>query len=127
MFLVGLFSWWYGRGWVSQWGRVVDRWMRTVHFFSIGQLLRTLFSPYRQISANIQGDSFAQEMRAFFDQLISRIIGSIVRGFTILFGLIVIYLQIVFEVIVMILWWFLPLLPVIGALLFALGWVPSWQ
>ncbi len=128
MFLVGLISWWYGRGWLGQWRRIAARFLATLEFFSIGQLLSTLFSPFRQISANVAGDgSFGSAMRAFFDQLISRIIGAFVRFFTILFGLIVIILQAIYEVVIMIAWWFLPLLPIIGCILLAIGWVPTWM
>jgi len=128
MFLVGLISWWYGRGWVGQWTRVARRFALTLEFFSIGQLMSTLFAPFRQISAGGGSDgSFGGAFRAFIDQLISRIIGSIVRFFTIVFGLIVIILQAVYEVIIMIAWWFLPILPIAGFILLAIGWVPTWM
>lgn len=128
MFLVGLISWWYGRGWLGQWKRIAERFMTTLEFFSIGQLVSTLFAPFRQISANQGSDgSFGGAFRAFIDQLISRIIGSIVRFFTILFGLIVIILQAIYETLIMIAWWFVPLLPVVGGIMLAIGWVPTWQ
>lgn len=120
-------TWWYGRGWVTRWGRVLGALESTLEFFSIGQLVNTLFSPFRQISAGGTNDeSFGGILRNFADQLISRIIGFFVRFFTIIFGFIVISFQVVYELLVMVLWWFLPLLPVIGAILFAIGWVPEW-
>ncbi|MFZ1301147.1 MAG: hypothetical protein WAQ27_01015 [Candidatus Microsaccharimonas sp.] len=127
MFLVGILSWWYGRGWMGQWRRVSNRWQSTVQFFSIGQLLATLFAPFRQISAaptNAANPIVA--LRAFVDQLISRLIGSVVRFFTIIFGCIVIIAQVLYDSIVMVLWWFLPALPLVGFILLAIGWVPSW-
>lgn len=128
MFLVGLISWWYGRGWVDQWRRIGVRFAATLEFFSIGQLAGTLFSPFRQISAANTGDgSIGSAFRAFVDQLISRVIGAFVRFFTILFGLLVIALQAVYEVVIMISWWFLPTLPVIGGIMLAIGWVPTWN
>lgn len=128
MFLVGLISWWYGRGWVGQWKRIAHRFALTLEFFSIGQLLSTFFSPFRQISAAGGSDgSIGGAFRAFTDRLISRIIGAIVRFFTILFGLIVIALQAVYEAVIMIAWWFLPILPIAGLILLAIGWVPSWM
>lgn len=127
MFLVGLISWWYGRGWVDQWKRIGVRFAATLEFFSVGQLAMTLFSPFRQISATSSSDgSVGAELRAFGDQLISRIIGAFVRFFTILFGLIVILLQAVYELVIMIAWWFLPALPIAGAIMMAIGWVPLW-
>jgi len=127
MFLVGLISWWYGYGWVQQWRSMVKRFHATLEFFSVGQLLSTLFAPFRQISASGASDgSFGGALRAFGDKLISRTIGAIIRFFTIVIGVIVIVLQAVYEAIVMVAWWFVPLLPVVGAILFAIGWVPLW-
>lgn len=123
---MGLISWWYGPGWVGQWGRVVRRWARTLQFFSVGQLLSTLFSPYRQISAQAGGDNFPDAVRSFFDKLISRIIGAIVRTITIMVGLVVIAVQIVVETAITLFWLLLPVVPVFCAIMFALGWVPSW-
>ncbi|MGH7218588.1 MAG: hypothetical protein ACREGE_04060 [Candidatus Microsaccharimonas sp.] len=128
MFLVGLISWWYGRGWIGQWKRMAGRFASTLEFFSIGQLLSTLFSPFRQISANAGNDgSFPAVFRAFVDKLISRLIGSIIRFFTIIFGIITIILQAVYELVIVVAWWFLPLLPIVGFVLLALGWTPTWK
>ena len=127
MFLVGLISWWYGRGWMGQWKRIAHRFALTLEFFSIGQLFSTLFSPFRQISAGGGDGSVGSELRAFVDQLISRVIGAFIRFFTILFGLMVIVLQAVYELVIMIAWWFIPLLPIAGFILLATGWVPKWM
>lgn len=127
MFLVGLISWWYGHGWMGQLRRSLHRWSATVGVFSIGALLASLFAPFRQISAgSAQGAPVGAAIRAFFDQLISRIIGAIVRTVTILAGIVVIILQVVYESIVIVMWLLLPLFPVVGFILFATGWVPSW-
>lgn len=104
------------------------RFKATLDFFSVGQLLSTLFSPFRQISAGPTGDaSFGGAFRAMIDKLISRVIGAFVRTITILVGVIAILFQAVYEIIVLIGWWFLPLLPVVGFVLLAIGWVPSWR
>ncbi len=126
MFLVGMISWWYGHGWKGQFGRVKDRLVATASFFSIGQLFKTLFSPFRQISADKVDGSIGVMIRAFFDQLLSRVIGSIVRTFTIIFGIIAIFFQTLYEFIIIVVWLFLPLFPVVGFILFAIGWVPKW-
>lgn len=127
MFLVGLVSWWYGSGLVGQWQRMIGRFIRTFSFFSIGQLLATLFAPYRQIAASVGGDSFGQVIRGFFDQLVSRVIGAIVRFLTVIIGLIAIVFHGFVELLIVVAWVLLPLLPIAAALLFAIGWVPSWQ
>ena len=127
MFLVGLLQWWYGQGWLSQLARVRGRLQSTVDLFSIPDLLRTYFAPFRQISAGYSNGSVGMQLRAFFDQTISRVIGSFVRGFTILVGIILIAIQCIWEAVIVVMWLLLPLLPVLGALGFAIGWVPEWQ
>jgi hypothetical protein len=128
MFLVGLISWWYGRGWVGQWRRMTLRFKATLDFFSVGQLLSTLFSPFRQISATgSNGTGFGAAMRNMLDKLISRVIGAIVRTMTILAGVVIILLQAVYEAVLIVGWWFVPILPIAGLVLFAIGWVPVWR
>ncbi len=127
MFLVGLISWWYGRGWMGQWKLMARRFKATLDFFSVGQLLSTLFSPFRQISAGATGDSVPAQLRAFVDKTISRVIGAFVRLFTIVAGLVVISAQAIYELFIMIIWWFVPLLPIVGFVLLAIGWVPTWK
>lgn len=127
MFLVGMISWWYGRGLKGQFGRIRDRFVSTLQFFSVGQLLSTLFAPFRQISAGRVQGSLAMQMRAFFDQTISRVIGAIVRLFTILAGLIVLLVQIIGEALIIVVWLTLPLFPIAGFIMLAIGWVPQWM
>ncbi len=127
MFLVGLFSWWYGRGWALHWQRVIQGFLGTVRFFSIVELMKTLLAPYRQISAQVGGESFSQVVKGFFDQLFSRIIGFIVRTVLVVTGVIVIIFRLVYEIIIGLCWWALPLLSVVAVILFAIGWVPAWR
>lgn len=127
MFLVGMISWWYDQGLRGQFGRIKDRLLATVQFFSVGQLMATLFAPFRQISAGKVQGSIATQIRAFFDQIISRVIGAIVRLFTILAGIIVLLLQTVGEVLIIAVWLMLPLFPIAGFIMFAIGWVPQWM
>ena len=127
MFLVGIISWWYGQGWRGQLSRVRVRLAATIGFFSIGQLFSTLFSPFRQISAGQVNGPTGVQLRAFFDKTISRFIGAIVRLCTILAGVLILIFQTVFEGIILIIWLTLPAFPVIGLLLFTIGWVPKWM
>lgn len=126
MFLVGIISWWYGGGWKGQLQRVHDRLAATAAFFSIGQLFSTLFSPFRQISAEDSNGSAAALLRSFFDKTLSRVIGAIVRLFTIFAGIVALLFQGIFEVIILIVWLVLPMFPVAGFIVFAIGWVPTW-
>jgi len=67
MFVVGLISWWYSVGWrrmvASVWGSVE----RLYDTFSLGLLLKTLFAPWRQISAGQgRGPIWGQISGVFF-------------------------------------------------------------
>jgi len=127
MFLVGIISWWYGSGWKGQLARIRDRLASTASFFSIGQLFGTLFSPFRQISAGGTSGSISVQLRAFFDKTLSRVIGAIVRLFTILAGIIVLIIQSLMELVVLIVWLILPAFPVVGLIMFVIGWAPKWM
>lgn len=128
MFLVGLISWWYGRGWITQWQRIGQRFSRTLEFFSVGQLVETLFSPFRQIAASGSADkSLGGMARAMLDRLVSRTVGAFIRFFTIIFAAVDIILQAIYAALVLVAWWVVPLLPIAGAILFTLGWVPAWM
>jgi len=124
MFILGIFSWWYGAGWRQRITFLQTRLAGVMDFFSIDLLLRTLFSPFRQISAgNVQGPIGVQ-LQAFFDQLISRLIGAAVRLFMIIFGVISILITTVFGGLLVVAWAFVPMLPIIGVVLWVVRWAP---
>ena len=62
------------------WGKLVS----VFDYFSIDLLVRTWFAPFRQISAGAVDGPIGVQIRAFFDRLISRTIGGIVRGLSLL-------------------------------------------
>jgi hypothetical protein len=120
---VGILSWWYGDGFLRRIQITQKRLISSADIFSISLLIRTLFNPFRQISVDATGASLPEKIRAFFDRLLSRIIGAIVRSFMILFGSMFIFLRLILEVIMITFWLFMPILPVIGAILMVLGWM----
>jgi SNF family Na+-dependent transporter len=96
----------------------------TADFFSIGLLARNLFAPFRQIAAGRARGPLDVQLRAFFDRLISRCIGMLVRLFMMLFGMAAIFLNGVIGGISLMLWILMPVLPLLGLVLFLTGWVP---
>ena len=86
MFLVGILSWWYGDGWKQRFLMIKDRLSHTSDYFSISILIKTLFSPYRQISAGNVSGPIGVQIRAAIDRLISRVVGMFVRLFVIIAG-----------------------------------------
>lgn len=127
MFLAGILSWWYTKGWRQRVALMNGRLARTSDFFSVGLLASTLFSPFRQISAGRVSGPVGVQLRALVDQLISRLIGSFVRGFMIIVGLLSLAFQAIIGGLLLIFWALVPTLPVIGLLLLVIGWVPTWR
>ena len=127
MFLRGFISWWYGGGWLRRTQIIKARLSASSDLFSIGLLLSTLFSPFRQISADNVVGSISDQMRAFFDKLLSCTIGAFVRIFMIMFGLTTMFLQIIFGIVTLIFWLIIPLLPAAGLIMMVIGWAPKWM
>ncbi len=126
MFLAGIISWWYSDGFVSRIKLVKNRLAYLADFFSINLLISTLFAPYRQISAGRVSGPINIRIRAFFDRLLSRIIGACVRTFMIILGTLVMIFQIIFGIAEFFIWLILPIFPVAGLILMVIGWVPQW-
>lgn len=126
MFIVGLLSWWYGAGWRQRFEIVKQRLASTIDYFSIDLLLKTFFSPFRQISAGRVAGPIGVKWRAFVDRLISRCIGAIVRLIIIIVGMIVIFFFGVLGIMSLIFWAVIPFLPIVGLGAMFIGWTPSW-
>ena len=105
---------------------IKERLARTLDYFSISLLLKTFFTPFRQISSGRVNGPLDVRFRAFIDRTISRIIGAMVRLMVIFVGVFVILFHVLIAAIVMAGWLFVPLLPLIGVVMFIIGWVPSW-
>lgn len=124
MFIAGMLSWWYGKGWRQRFLRLGEKLSATMDYFSIDLLLRTFFSPFRQISAGKVQGPIGVQMRAFFDRLVSRVIGAMIRFIMIIIGSLAILFHAALGILLVIAWAFVPLLPIIGVVLFAMGWIP---
>ena len=124
MVIVGMVTWWYRRGFLMEVRLAGDRLEALYDYFSIDLLLRTLFAPFRQISATKVNGPLAVQLSAFVDRLFSRMIGFIVRVVMIFAGSITLFIASLIAVIRIILWLVVPFLPVIGIFIALSGWVP---
>lgn len=121
LLFVELFRWWYVDGWKQQAKSVSMRIDGTMDYFSFSLLLKTLFSPFRQISAGGVDGTLQVKLRAFVDKLFSRIIGAVVRLLIMATGLVALVIQVVLSLAYLLLWELIPLLPVIGVVLVFVG------
>lgn len=124
MIVVGMISWWYTGGFIQAARSVGRRLASLFDFFSIDLLLRTLFSPFRQISAGRVNGPLNVQLQALFDRLLSRLIGAIVRTIVMLIGIVTLLFMVLAGAGYLLLWVLMPLLPVIGLTLTLAGWMP---
>lgn len=121
---MAFFSWWYGEGWKRQLARVSDRMNGVLDMFSFDLLLKTLFSPFRQISTGRVDGPIGVQFQALVDKIISRFIGMMIRFVMLVVGALAIIAAGVLGIFQLILWPVVPAAPLIGFVLMAAGWVP---
>jgi hypothetical protein len=122
--VIGLLRWWYTDGWRQRVKLVSNRLDGTIDYFSIDLLLKTLLAPYRQISAGKVDGSLEVQMRALIDKLFSRIIGMFIRLIILIIGGVMITIHVLIGLIILIGWGLVPLLPIAGIVLTAIGRTP---
>lgn len=123
MAIAEMFLWWYSRGWSVFVKKIKIAIGNVTDFFSMGDLIRTLFQPFRQISAATASADSSLDLKfhMFIDRLVSRIIGFFSRLILLIAGTIIIILSSIFSLILIILWPFIPLLPIAGIVLSIAG------
>ena len=122
MAIAEMFFWWYAEGWRVFISRAKNWFGSVTDFFSMDSLIRTLFKPYRQISAaTTSSGSLDLRFHMFLDRLISRCIGFVSRLILLLVGCLIMLFGGLFCFILIVLWPFLPFLPVAGLILGIMG------
>ena len=121
MAIAEMFIWWYAHGWQTFIAQIRSGFASISDFFSIGSLFRTLFQPFRQISAVSGGASLDAKIQKLIDSLVSRFIGFSVRIILIFTGCITLLLGGIVSLVLVIIWPFIPLLPLAGIILTILG------
>ena len=112
MFIVFVLQWWYGPGWLSQWQKIISRTKSVGSAYSGKTLLKTLFSPWKRITAlNVPNPTIQQRFQSLIDNLVSRFIGAIVRFFTLLAALVSLIFIVVLSMVLAVLW---PLIPILS-------------
>jgi hypothetical protein len=117
MLVLSFFSWWYGRGWREVAASFSSRLRGVANTFSVNQLFRTLFAPWRRI-ITYPGKSLAERFHAWGDNIFSRAMGFVVRVIVLFTALLVTIAVAVFTIIELIIW---PLLPIAVPVLLVMG------
>lgn len=120
--LMAFISWWYGKGWQWKADKILGGIERSMDTFSLGLLIKTWFAPFRQIdAAGGINSSLDVRIRRFFDRLVSRFIGALLRSAVMIIGIFYITLKALFGLILLAIWPFVPILPIIFIVLFLLN------
>ncbi len=111
MLIWGFIRWWYGLGWKRAWQSILTRIRGVGRVFSVRLLISTLFKPWKQITESATKDSMlAQKFQAFLSNLVSRIVGMMMRLATLLAAAIAIAIAALGGLALALAW---PLLPVL--------------
>ena len=118
MFVGDLVRWWYTKGWNTFFAGMRNMMKNTADTFSIGDLLRTLFAPYRQIDA---GETGGPLFTRLVSKLVSRLVGFFARMALIISGALVMLFELILTGLLSLVWPVVPLLPVVGIVLAVMG------
>lgn len=122
MFIWLCLRWWYSAGWGYAWQRgVVQRLQWCESTFSMGNLVRTWFAPFKQTYTGSVKGSLGMHFRAAIDRLISRVIGFLVRSILLVAGLVCSLFVFFTGLIFMAVWPLIPLLPLVAIVLISMG------
>lgn len=110
MILTQFLRWWYGSGWMSAGKELVFLLRRTAGEFSLGILLRTLYSPWKR-TINLAGPNTPINVRIqwWIGNQISRFIGLLIRLITLCLALVLMVVISALGLAGLVLW---PLLPI---------------
>jgi len=123
MAIAEMFLWWYTHGWSVFLQKIKTALGNITDFFSMSDLVRTLFQPFRQISATTKSTDSSLDLRfqMFLDRLVSRFVGFFSRLVLLIAGSLIIIIGGIFSLILIILWPFIPLMPIAGIILTVVG------
>jgi len=116
-----LLRWWYTAGWRGRAKRIANQLDATIDYFSMDLLAKTLFAPFRQISAGKVDGPLEVKLRAMLDKLFSRVIGAVIRTILLVVGVVAIAFQVLIGGLILLGWGLVPLLPVVGLILTVKG------
>ena len=123
MAITEMLCWWYTAGWGVFCRKIKNFFLGVFDYFSMSSLVRTLFKPFRQISAGTARAESSLDLKfhMFIDRLVSRVVGFCSRLALLIAGTFIIIVVGIISGVMIILWPIIPLAPVAGAILMAVG------
>lgn len=111
MIIIDVVSWWYGWGWFHVLEVMKRRLVRIFNIFSIRQMLKTLFAPWKEDRVT-GSQGLDQMMRALVMNAVARLIGFSVRTMILLFWAVVSIAMLAIGIGVFVIWPLAPFLVV---------------
>jgi hypothetical protein len=112
MFIALMLQWWYGPGWLIQWKKVGLRTRSIGRAYSGKTLLKTLFAPWKRVVAAANPNATIQQKIQYrIDNLVSRLVGAVVRFFTLLAAVVSLVFVALLSIVLALIW---PLLPIVS-------------
>ena len=123
MAIAEMFLWWYTHGWSIFTKKVQNFFLSITDFFSMKSLIRTLFQPFRQISAGSSNinSSLDLKFQMFIDRLVSRLVGFFTRFLLLIVGCVIITIGGAICLSLIIFWPLIPFTPIAGIILSIIG------
>lgn len=110
-----MLGWWYSRGWMWLLRDTREHLSLINSLFAVRVLLKTWFAPWKQISTP---QTFRNFFQSAIDNLISRLVGAVVRTAMLFVALLMTIVILSFGIVRVVLWAFVPpsvvLLPLYG-------------
>lgn len=117
MIIIDAIGWWYGWGWLHVLEVMKRRLVRIYNIFSIRQMVRTLFAPWKEDRVT-GSQGLDQMMRALVMNSVARLVGFSVRMMIIIFWALISSTIFFAGVLLFVVW---PLTPVLTIALIVLG------
>lgn len=121
LLVTSLLKWWYTEGLHQRINNLSNQLYGTLDYFSLSLLVKTFFSPFRQISAGKVDGPIGVQIRTLADNLVSRVIGAGVRAVILLIGVVIIILELIWGAILFVGWLIFPAVPLIGIIFSVMG------
>lgn len=116
-FLGDIFGWWYSKGIRDFFIYLKAILAKITDIFSVKLLLLTYFSPWKRDVVSIEGAPLNEVLRVFIFNLVSRLIGFIIKTIILFIYLLVLVVFFALALSLIIIWLFLPLISILGIII----------
>jgi hypothetical protein len=116
-FLGDIFGWWYSKGIRDFFIYLKAIFLKITDIFSVKLLLRTFFSPWKRDITSMEGLPLNQMIQVIVFNLISRIIGALIKTIILFIYLIALSVFFAVSISLVLIWLFLPLISILGLIM----------